>query len=55
VNLIYTGAALLILAQLVGIYALVTHKADLIFAILMGVLLVLAVVIGGIGAYDRIH
>lgn len=54
-NLIYAGAALLVVAQILGIYALVTHKADLIFALLMGVLLVVAIVIAGIGAYERIH
>jgi NADH:ubiquinone oxidoreductase subunit K len=42
-------------AQLIGIYGLVTRKADLIFSIVMAVLLVSAVILGVVGAYDRIH
>jgi hypothetical protein len=55
VNLLYTAGICLVLAQIVGIYGLITRKADLIFAIIMAALLVAAVVIGGIGAYHRLH
>jgi hypothetical protein len=52
---LYTAGICLILAQVLGIYGLITRKADLIFALVMAALLIAAVVIGGIGAYDRIH
>ena len=52
---IYAAGALLIVAQVLGIYGLVTRKADLIFAIIMGVILVLAVVLGIYGVYHRLH
>jgi len=42
-------------AQLVGLYGLLTRKADLIFAVLMVVLLVAGVVIGLDWAYHRVH
>jgi hypothetical protein len=42
-------------AQLLGIYALVTRKADLIFALIMTALLVMGVIVGGLYAYHRIH
>lgn len=54
-SLIYAAGALLVLAQILGIYGLVTHKADFIFAIVMSALLVAAVVLGGYGVYHRIH
>lgn len=46
---------LLVLAQILGIYALMTRKADLIFAMTMTVILVIAVVLGGYGLYHRLH
>ncbi|MDE3207011.1 MAG: hypothetical protein KGQ66_22630 [Acidobacteriota bacterium] len=52
---IYAAAGLLILAQILGIYALVTRKADLIFAFTMVVILVAAIVLGGYGVYHRLH
>ncbi len=52
---IYAAGLLLIAAQILGIYALVTRKADLIFALTMTVLLVVAVVLGGYGVYHRLH
>jgi len=55
VNLLYAAGACLVVAQLVGIYGLVTRKADLIFATVMVALLFGAVVMGGVGAYHRIH
>ena len=54
-SLLYVAGACLVLAQLVGIYGLVTRKADFVFALVMVVLLVGAVVLGGLGAYHRIH
>jgi hypothetical protein len=54
VSLLYLAAVCLVLAQILGIYALVTHKADLIFTACMIGLLILAGVLGGIGAYDQI-
>lgn len=54
-TLIYAAAVLLVLAQILGIYALVTRKADFIFAITMAVILVAAVIIGGYGVYHRLH
>ncbi len=52
---IYAAGGLLVLAQILGIYALVTRKADFVFAILMVVLLASAVVLGGYGVYAKIH
>lgn len=52
---IYLAGVLLVVAQIMGIYALVTRKADLIFALTMTVLLVVAVVLGGYGVYHRLH
>jgi hypothetical protein len=55
VSLLYAAGACLVAAQLLGIYGLVTRKADLVFALIMVALLVGAVIMGGFGAYDRIH
>jgi hypothetical protein len=55
VNLLYAAGACLVAAQLLGIYGLITRKADLIFAIVMVGLLAGAVVLGGVGAYHRLH
>lgn len=52
---IYAAAAILVLAQILGVYALVTRKADFIFALVMGMLLVVAVVLGFYGVYHKIH
>jgi hypothetical protein len=52
---IYAAAGLLVLAQIMGIYALATRKADLIFALTMAVMLVVAVALGGYGVYHRLH
>ena len=38
-TLLYTAAGLLVLAQLLGIYALVSRKADFIFSLMMLALL----------------
>jgi hypothetical protein len=52
---LYAAVGCLVAAQVLGIYGLVTRKADLIFALVMGVLLVGAVTLGGMDAYHRIH
>ena len=52
---IYAAVALLGVAQILGIYALVTRKADLIFAITMVVILVAAAVLGLYGIYGKLH
>lgn len=52
---IYTAGVLLVVAQILGLYALVTRKADFIFAVTMAVILVVAVVLGGYGVYHRLH
>jgi hypothetical protein len=51
-TLLYTAGALLVLAQVIGLYGLKTRKADLIFTLIMGVLVVAAVVVG---AYEVFH
>lgn len=53
--LLILAAACLVLAQVVGIYALKTHKADLVFSACMIGLLILAVGLGILGAYDELH
>jgi hypothetical protein len=55
VSLLYAAGVCLLAAQALGIYALVTRKADVIFALVMVVLLVLAVVMGAVGVYHKIH
>jgi hypothetical protein len=54
VNLLYGAGACVILAQLLGIYALITRKADLIFALVMALLLVLAAVFASSYIYGKI-
>jgi len=45
----YLAGAVLVLAQVLGIYALVTRKADFTFALIMVVLVVVAIVAGVYG------
>jgi hypothetical protein len=52
---LYAAGACLVAAQVLGIYGLVTRKADLIFALVMGALLLGAVALGGMDVYHRIH
>lgn len=52
---LYLAGVFLVAAQLLGIYGLITRKADLIFSIVMVALLVVAVVMGGLAAYHRVH
>lgn len=51
---IYGGLALVVLAQILGIYALVTHKADVVFSVVMVVLVVAAAALAGYGVYLRV-
>jgi hypothetical protein len=52
---IYAAGGLLVVAQIMGIYALTTRKADLIFALFMVLVLILAVALGVYGVYHRLH
>lgn len=54
VTLIYLGAALLVVAQALGIYALRTRKADLVFSVVMVGMVAVAVVAAGYGAYSHL-
>jgi hypothetical protein len=54
VSLLYGAAGCLVAAQVVGIYALVTRKADLIFSVFMLVLVIAAVVLGVVGAHQQL-
>lgn len=54
-TLLIIAGACLVLAQLVGIYALKSRKADVIFSLCMLVLLALAVVFGIFGASHELH
>jgi len=55
VSLLITAGVCLVLAQLVGIYALRTRKADVVFSLCMVLLLILAIVLGIFGAYHELH
>ncbi|HLI24176.1 MAG TPA: hypothetical protein VKU91_04420 [Acidimicrobiales bacterium] len=48
---IYGGLALVVLAQIIGIYALVTRKADLVFTIVILAMVAAAAVLAGVGTY----
>jgi hypothetical protein len=54
VSLLWVAAACLVVAQVVGVYGLVTRKADLIFSIFMIILVAVSLVLGVIGAYRQI-
>jgi hypothetical protein len=51
----YIAGACLVLAQALGIYALVTRKADLVFALVMFGLVLAALASGAEGAYSQLH
>jgi len=51
----YLSGGILALAQVLGIYALVTRKADLIFSVVMLVMVVVAIAAGVEGAYSQLH
>lgn len=50
----YVAGACLVLAQVLGIYGLITRKADLTFALVMLVLVVVAIAAGVDGVYTNI-
>jgi hypothetical protein len=52
---LYAAAGFLVLAQILGLYALWTRKADLVFTLVMVVLLSGAAVVGGIEIYHKVH
>ncbi len=52
-TLLYAAAACLVAAQILGIYALKTRKADLIFSLFMIVLVVASAAFGYLGAKDQ--
>lgn len=54
-TVLYGAAAALVLAQLVGIYGLVSRKADLVFSLLMIVLLAAAAVLAVSGVEALRH
>ena len=54
-NLLYSAGVCLVLAQLIGIYALITRKADLILALVMGALLSSALLMAAMDYYDKVH
>jgi len=54
VTLLYLAAASLVIAQVLGIYGLVTRKADLIFSLFMIALVVTSFVLGGLGVYQQL-
>jgi hypothetical protein len=51
----YVAGVLLVVAQALGIYALVTKKADFIFAMVMLVLVLAALGAGADGVYNQVH
>jgi hypothetical protein len=51
--LLYVGIGLLVASQVVGLYGLVTRKADLVFAVVMLALLAGAIATGGLDLYHR--
>jgi hypothetical protein len=52
--LLYGAAACLVAAQIIGIYALRSHKADLVFSLCMVALVMTAVVLGYLGARHQL-
>jgi hypothetical protein len=55
VNLLVGAGICLVLAQLLGIYALITRKADVILALVMGALLSGALLMAAADIYDNVH
>lgn len=51
----YVAGACLVIAQVLGIYALITRKADFIFALVMVALVIAAVISAADGAYSHLH
>ena len=55
VTLVYLGAGLLVAAQALGIYALKTRKADLVFSVVVVGMVLAATVTAGYGAYRSLN
>jgi hypothetical protein len=51
---LWIAAGCLVAAQVVGIYGLVTRKADVVFSIFMIVLVVVSLALGVVGAYRQL-
>ena len=51
----YVAGACLVVAQILGIYALVSRQADFIFVLVMGLLVVVALATGADGVYRQLH
>jgi glucose uptake protein GlcU len=51
----YFAGACLVVAQILGIYALITRKADFTFVLIMGILVVVALASGAEGVYRQLH
>lgn len=54
-TLVYLGAGLLVAAQALGIYALKTRKADLVFSVVVVGMVLAATVTAGYGAYRSLN
>jgi hypothetical protein len=52
---IYAAVALLVVAQILGVYGLVTRKADVVFAVVMVLILAAAAALGIYGIYGKLH
>ena len=50
----YVAGVCLVVAQILGIYALVTRKADFTFALIMLLLVVVALASGAEGVYSQL-
>ncbi len=51
----YVAGACLVVAQILGIYALISRKADFTFVLIMGVLVLVALASGADGVYRQLH
>jgi hypothetical protein len=51
----YVAGVCLVVAQILGIYALVSRKADFTFALVMLLLVVVALASGADGVYRQLH
>lgn len=51
----YVAAACLVVAQVLGVYALISRKADVAFALVMFGLVVAALASGAEGVYTQLH
>ena len=51
----YVAGACLVVAQILVIYALVSRKADFIFVLAMGLLVLVALASGTEGVYSQLH